>query len=162
MSTREALSGDPITSKEESGLGKRFTRKQLIVAGVLGGAVLLWLVAFLTVGGDFYQTVDEARAAGAQENVRVGGVVAPGSIQDEGQDIRFLLEGEDGQSVEVLYVGEVPASLGPLSKVVVAGNLDASGRLSASEVLVKCPDKLFPEKATNRLLDGVGLERILY
>jgi cytochrome c-type biogenesis protein CcmE len=162
MSVQQGVARGSASTEEETRLGNRFTRKQLVVAGVLGAAVLLWLVLFLSLGGDFYQTVDEARAAGPQQNVRVGGVVSPGSVTDEGDTVSFALEGDAGETVDVVYTGEVPASLGPLSEVVAAGDLDASGRLSATEVLVKCPDKLFPEKATNRLLEGVGLERILY
>lgn len=157
-----SLEGDEAAVKEKTSFGDRFTRKQRIAGAILAAAVAFWLVLFVTVGGDFYQTVDELKAGGAQDNVRVGGLVAPGTLEEDADGVVFMLEGERGEQLEVAYRGTVPGSLGPLEQVVAAGSLTESGRFEATELLVKCPDKLFPEKATNGLLGAAGLERILY
>jgi cytochrome c-type biogenesis protein CcmE len=138
-------------------------RKVKIAAAiVLGAAVVLWLVLFLTVGGDFYRTVEEANAEGALDNVRVGGVVAANSVVQDAGGASFVLEGENGATMEVSYVGPFPERLRAHEEAVVLGSLGADGVFEATEVLVKCPDALFPEKVTNTVLTKAGLERILY
>jgi cytochrome c-type biogenesis protein CcmE len=133
-----------------------------IVAGVALGAVALWAVLFFTVGGDFYATVDEIQAAGSARNVRVGGRVAPNTVAQEGDVVRFALEGDGGGQMNVVYRGIYPDGLGPYKQVVVAGSTTADGSFEATEVLIRCPDKLFPEKITNTVLTGTGLEKLLY
>jgi cytochrome c-type biogenesis protein CcmE len=133
-----------------------------IVGGVALGAVALWLVLFFTVGGDFYATVEEIQAGGPAQNVRVGGQVAPNSVAQEGDLVRFALQGDGGGQLKVVYQGSYPEGLGPYKQVVVLGSTTADGSFEATEVLIKCPDKLFPEKLTNTVLTGTGLEKLLY
>jgi cytochrome c-type biogenesis protein CcmE len=157
-----SIEGAPVAEAERKALRDRLSRKQWIAAGALGMAFIIWFLLFVTVGGDFYQSVEELKAGGPQQNVRVGGLVSPGTIQEDSSGIVFVLEGERGEQLEVAYVGAVPGRLGPLEQVVAAGSLTDSGRFEATELLLKCPDKLFAEKATNGLLGAAGLERILY
>jgi cytochrome c-type biogenesis protein CcmE len=133
-----------------------------IVGGVALGAFALWLVLFLTVGGDFYATVDEIQAAGPAQNARVGGRVAPNSVTQEGNVVRFALQGDGGGQMNVVYRGSYPDGLGPYKQVVVLGSTTTDGGFEATGVLIKCPDKLFPEKLTNTVLTGTGLEKLLY
>lgn len=135
--------------------------KAIIAAAVIALAAL-WLVLFLTVGGDFYQTVEEAKAEEQATNTRVGGRVAAGSIVQEGDQVRFVIEGEQGESLDVVYNGPYPERLGPYEEVVVGGSMSQGGTFDATEVLVKCPEKLFPERVTNKVLSGTGLERLIY
>ena len=133
-----------------------------IVGGVAVAALALWLVLFLTVGGDFYATVDEIQAAGPAQNVRVGGRVAPSSIAQEGDAVTFALQSDGGGQMNVVYRGSYPDGLGPYKEVVVRGSTTTDGSFEATEVLIKCPDKLFPERITNTVLTGTGLEKLLY
>lgn len=133
-----------------------------IVGGVALAAFALWLVLFFTVGGDFYATVDEIRAAGPARSVRVGGRVAPNSVAQEGDVVRFALQGGGGGQLNVVFRGSYPVGLGPYKEVVVLGSTTTDGSFEATEVLIKCPDKLFPEKLTNTVLTGTGLEKLLY
>jgi len=137
-------------------------RWKWIVGGVAVAAFALWLVLFLTVGGDFYATVDEIQAAGPAQNVRVGGWVAPNSVAQEGDVVKFALQGDAGGQMNVVYRGSYPDGLGPYRQVVVRGSTTTNGGFEATEVLLKCPDKLFPEKLTNAVLTGTGLEKLLY
>ena len=135
---------------------------KLIAGGIVLALALVWLVLFFTVGGDFYQTVEEVTAAGTAENIRVGGRVGAGGLVQEGDVVRFTLEGDTGATLPVVYRGAYPERLGPYQQVVAAGSLGADGAFQATQVLVKCPDKLFPEKVVTKGLSGVGLERVLY
>lgn len=137
-------------------------RWKLIVGIVIIVLALLWLVLFLTVGGDFYQTVDEAQAAGQVSNSRVGGRVAEGSPVQQGDQVRFVLEGSKGGRMDVVYTGPFPERLGPFREVVVTGSTGQGGVFEATQILIKCPEKLLPERVTNRVLGGTGLERLLY
>lgn len=133
-----------------------------VVGGVALGAFALWLVLFFTMGGDFYATVDEVQAAGPAQNARVGGRVAPNSVTQEGDVVRFALQGDGGGQMNVVYRGSYPDGLSPYKQVVVLGSTTTDGSFEATEVLIKCPDKLFPEKLTNTVLTGTGLEKLLY
>ncbi len=136
---------------------------KLVAAIIAGVAVVVWLVLFVTVGGDFYLTVEEANAAATPlTDARVGGQVAADSVRQEGNEARFLLEGESGATLEVRYVGPFPDRLRAHEQAVVRGSRESGGILEATEVLIKCPDSLFPEKVTNTVLSGAGLERLLY
>jgi cytochrome c-type biogenesis protein CcmE len=138
-------------------------RKVKIVAAILlGAAIVVWLLLFLTVGGDFYRTVEEANAEGALSNVRIGGTVAVDSVVQSDGGATFVLEGENGSTLQVRYVGPFPERLRAHEEAVVLGSMEAGGVFEATEVLIKCPDALFPEKVTNTVLSGAGLERVLY
>jgi cytochrome c-type biogenesis protein CcmE len=134
----------------------------LVAAIIAGVAVVVWLVLFVTVGGDFYRTVEEANAEGTLTDARVGGQVAADSVRQEGNEARFLLEGESGATLQVRYVGPFPDRLRAHEQAVVRGSREGGGILEATEVLIKCPDGVFPEKVTNTVLSGAGLERLLY
>ena len=137
-------------------------RWKLIVCAVVIFAALVWLVLFLSVGGDFYQTVEAIQQGGALQNTRVGGRVSPGSLKQDGDTVRFVLTGDSGAELPVAYRGPYPERLGPYEEVVAAGSETADGTFEATEVLVKCPSKFLPEKVFNKALSGTGLERLLY
>jgi cytochrome c-type biogenesis protein CcmE len=134
----------------------------LVAAIIAGVAVVVWLVLFVTVGGDFYRTVEEANEEGTLTDTRVGGQVAADSVRQQGNEALFLLEGESGATLEVRYVGPFPDRLRAHEQAVVRGSREGGGILEATEVLIKCPDGVFPEKVTNSVLSGAGLERLLY
>ncbi|MHB1344526.1 MAG: cytochrome c maturation protein CcmE domain-containing protein [Thermoleophilia bacterium] len=136
-------------------------RWKLIVGAVVIAAAAAWLLLYVTVGGDFYMTVGEVTSATEVDNVRVGGQVVPDSVVQEGTGARFSIRDESGV-LEVVYVGVFPERLRSYEYVVASGSATTGGAFEATEVLVKCPDKLFPEKATNGILGGIGLERLLY
>ena len=144
----------------EAATGRK--RWKTILAIVVGVLAIVWLALFLTIGGSFYKTVDEAKAAAPGQAFRVGGVVSEGSIQQNGDTVAFTIVSPSGAKLPVTYVGAYPGRLGPFEQVVVAGTLGASGTFEATEVLVKCPDKLLPEQVTNGVLSGLGLKKLLY
>lgn len=88
--------------------------------------------------------------------------MAPNTVAQEGDVVRFALEGDRGAQMKVVYRGPYPDRLGPYQEVVVLGSTTADGSFEATQVLVRCPDKLFPEKLTDAVLTGTGLEKLLY
>jgi cytochrome c-type biogenesis protein CcmE len=153
--------GDDVEAGVNEATGGR-KRWKVILAMVVGALAILWLALFLTVGGSFYKTVDEAKSATPGQALRVGGGVSEGSIQQNGGTVVFTIENASGAKLPVSYTGAYPGRLGPFEQVVVAGTLTPSGTLEATEVLVKCPSKLFPEQVTNGVLSAVGLQKLLY
>ncbi|OFV80693.1 MAG: hypothetical protein A2W26_06935 [Acidobacteria bacterium RBG_16_64_8] len=149
-----------MDTSEEPRTSKR--RWKLIVCTVIVVLGLAWLALFLSIGGDFYKTVEEMRQSGTAEATRVGGRVSPGGIKQDGDTIRFSLTGDSGAQLEVVYQGPYPERLSPDQQVVAAGSKTADGAFEATEILVKCPSKFLPEKVFVEAVSGAGLERVLY
>jgi cytochrome c-type biogenesis protein CcmE len=150
-----------VTEKTAAPGGANKTWK-LVVGAVVIAAAVVWLVLYVTVGGDFYMTVSELGSAQPADNVRVGGQVVPESVVQEDGGARFSIRDESGETLDVVLKGAFPERLRSYEYVVASGSTAAGGTFEATEVLVRCPDKLFPEKATNGMLSGSGLERLLY
>ena len=123
---------------------------------VVGGAVILLAVAYLvyvSLGSAtvYYLTVSEVQAqvapaggtaAGAPGGrpVRVGGIVAPGSIGRTEGRLRFDLTDAFGR-MPVVYAGILPDIFAEEADVVVEGRLGADGVFQAAMLLTKCPSR---------------------
>jgi len=121
---------------------------------LFGGIIVLIAVGYLSFVGfqssaTYYYTVSELMAQGSsiyEKNVRVNGLVSPGSIEKETGTLTLtftLTEGEN--SLPVIYHGVVPDVFKAGKEVVVEGYLNADGILQADEILTKCPSKYVPE-----------------
>lgn len=123
---------------------------------LVGGAIIVIAIAYLGFMGfrgsaTYYYTVSELAALGSSvhdESVRVNGLVAPGSVEQEnaGLTLRFTVV-EGGESLPVVYQGAVPDTFKDEAEVVVEGYLDSSGIFQADSILTKCPSKYEPEPA---------------
>jgi len=140
----------------------RGRRWKLIICSVVVLLALVWMVLFLSIGRGFYQTVEEIQQGGTAQNTRVGGRVSPDGLAQEGDTVRFVLTGDSGAELPVVYRGSYPERLGPYEQVVAAGSKAGDGTFVATEVLVKCPSKFLPEQVFTKAVSGAGLERILY
>ncbi len=82
-----------------------------------------------------------------EENVRVNGQVAPGSVEQEtaGSILRFTII-EGGESLPVFYQGVVPDSFKVGNEVVVEGYLNSDGIFQAHTLMPKCPSKYVPKE----------------
>jgi cytochrome c-type biogenesis protein CcmE len=112
------------------------------IAIVVG--VLLAAVAFLAIGGIgnalvYYVTPTELLARGDEaigETVRLGGLVAEGSVEGPATDLTFVLT--DGEAEVTVHSTVAPTrSFREGSGAVVQGELLASGVFEASQVIVK-------------------------
>ncbi len=117
---------------------------------LIGGIIVFLAIGYLSytgfVGGaTYYYTVGELMEQGSSiydENVRVNGDVAPGSVRQEaaGHTLSFTITDAE-ESLPVVYQGVVPDSFKVGNEVVVEGYLDSSGIFQAHTLMPKCPSK---------------------
>jgi len=120
---------------------------------VVGGIVLaaLGFLAFRAFQGAamFYYTVPELRAAPAYtsgERVRVGGKVAPGSVErhTSGPGLSFMVT--DGSDKLLVHFSDiVPDAFAVDQEVVAEGAMTPDGYFAAENLMVKCPSKYVPK-----------------
>ena len=122
---------------------------------LIGGIIIFLAIGYLGYIGfqssaTYYYTVSELIEQGSSiydENVRVNGQVAPGSVQQKsvGRTLRFTItDGEE--SLPVVYQGVVPDAFKVGNDVVVEGRLNSDSIFQANTILVKCPSKYVPSK----------------
>lgn len=115
-------------------------RIRVIAALVVVAGALVWVGAKgLTNSLVYYQTPTQLLHEGASaigQAVRLGGYVEPGSVRDQGRDIRFVVT--DGTTnMTVIDTGSVPALFRAGQGVVVQGALGRDGAFHADQILVK-------------------------
>ncbi len=143
------------------------TRKQKRLAVIAGGvgfitaAVLLILFAFGQSVAYFYMPGDLAKTpVGPGTRIRLGGLVAEGSIKrGNGTTVTFAVT--DGKSsVPVTYTGILPDLFREGQGVVTEGAFpQAGGLFVADTVLAKHDEKYMPKEVADRLKkDGVWKE----
>ncbi len=98
----------------------------------------------------YYYTVSEVAEQGSSiygERVRVNGLVAPGSLEQEPGSftLKFTIT-EAEESLPVVYQGVVPDTFKVGNDVVVEGYLNQGGIFQATTILAKCPSKYVPEE----------------
>ncbi|HEY1330390.1 MAG TPA: cytochrome c maturation protein CcmE [Actinomycetota bacterium] len=117
--------------------GKR-GRVVLSLAVIVGA--LVWVAAKgLTNSLVYYKTPTEVIGAGnadVGQRMRLGGYVVPGSVQDRGPSISFVVT-DFTTRVTVIDTGSVPALFRAGQGVVVEGAMGADGAFHADTVLVK-------------------------
>lgn len=129
----------------------------------LCAAALLTLGAFRDNVVYFYAPSELAeKAPAAEQHIRLGGLVDPGSVARDGDTLRFTLT--DGQaSVSVSYRGMPPALFREGQGAVVEGALNADGQFRATRVLTKHDENYMPPevaaalKKTGRWKNGKGI-----
>ncbi len=119
-------------------------RRRLLTVAALGAAALV--VAFLAFGGIgenlvYYWSPSELLAAGARARgatVRLGGLVAPGSVERESDGLTLHFVVTDGvQSVPVTARTVPPAMFREGIGVVVEGTLGVDGGFDTHRLMVK-------------------------
>jgi len=91
----------------------------------------------------YYVTVNElTQAQAARRHVRVGGVVAEGSIARRGGRLSFRLS-QDAKSIPVTYVGSdtLPDTFKDGAQAIIDGDYLASGEFRADKIQAKCASK---------------------
>jgi cytochrome c-type biogenesis protein CcmE len=110
--------------------------------------IILAVVAWEAISGfqqskTYYVTVNELTGGRmARERVRVGGVVAAGSIERRGGQVTFRLA-QDAHSVPVVYVGTdtLPDTFVGGAQAIVEGEYTAQGEFRAQKIQAKCASK---------------------
>jgi cytochrome c-type biogenesis protein CcmE len=114
----------------------------------IGIGVIVAAVAWLAGSGfeqnkTYYVTVNELLSGkAAQQRVRVGGEVAPGSVERRGGQVTFRLS-QDSASVPVVYVGTdtLPDTFVGGSQAIIEGNYASNGVFRADQIQAKCASK---------------------
>ena len=126
--------------------GKRFLMGGIIVFLAIGYLVFMGFQDSVT----YYYTVSELMEQGSSiydENVRVKGQVAPGSVEQEatGRILRFtIIDGEE--SLSVTYQGAVPDTFKVGAEVIVEGQFNSNGIFQAHTLMPKCPSRYVPQQ----------------
>jgi len=126
--------------------GKRFLTGGIIVFLAIGYLVFMGFQDSVT----YYYTVSELIEQGSSiydENVRVKGQVAPGSVEQEaaGRVLRFTII-DEGESLSVTYLGAVPDTFKIGAEVVVEGQFNSNGIFQAHTLMPKCPSRYVPQQ----------------
>ncbi len=114
----------------------------------VGIAIILAVVGWEAVSGfqeskTYYVTVKELTSGKvSHHHVRVGGTIAPGSIQRNGEMLTFRLTQEQ-ESIPVTYVGtaSLPDDFKGGAKAIVEGTYLTDGTFRAQNVQAKCASK---------------------
>lgn len=135
------------TSMEEEQTGPARKRRRLPISFLLAGVAILGAVTYLVYANTqsnavYYMTVAELQHCTTclSQSVRVAGVVQPGSIVQDSQQVQFVMA-DSGKSLHVVYNGILPDIFRPGITVVVEGRYSGSGPFQAQTLLAKCPSK---------------------
>lgn len=114
------------------------TRGRVFLGVAMVAAALGW-VAWRGLGDSliYYRTPTEVvREAAADQRVRLGGYVEPGTLRQDGQGVRFIVS--DGTTrITVVGSGGVPSLFREGQGVVVEGRYGRDGRFLADTILVR-------------------------
>lgn len=114
----------------------------------IGIGIILAVVAWEAVSGfqqskTYYVTVSELTSGRtARHRVRVGGLVAQGSLERRGGRVSFRLA-QDAVTIPVTYVGTdtLPDTLVAGAQAIVEGDYTSEGEFRAEKVQAKCASK---------------------
>lgn len=109
----------------------------LVVAAAAIGAIGLLAAGGLGDSLVYYLSPTEVSALpDAPERVRVGGLVQPGSVRLDGEDVRFVLT--DGVThLDVIHRGDPPGVFQEGQGALVEGQVDQDGTFRSDLLIVK-------------------------
>lgn len=122
---------------------ERRNRRLLIVAALLVAGGVLAFLAFGGIGENlvYYWSPSELIAAGAKAqgaSIRLGGLVAPGSIEREPDGLTLRFAVTDGKATIPIEARAVPPAMFREGiGVVVEGTLDDAGTFETERLMVK-------------------------
>lgn len=136
---------------------KKSNRKVLITILILLTSVGFLIYRGLADTSLYYLTVGELKTStlgqqlGANEAVRVGGLIIDGSIKYNQRDLilRFSLKDENNpkETIDAVYNGAKPDAFEPEIEALLEGTYDRAKNLfQADTLLVKCPSKYESEQ----------------
>ena len=121
---------------------------------VLGAAATLVLTALNDNIVFFYSPTQLAEKKPAPgQRLRIGGLVAQGSVKKEGQEVRFVVT-DLQKTVAVVYRGLLPDLFREGQGVIAEGMLGADGVFAAREVLAKHDENYMPPEVAKALKES--------
>jgi cytochrome c-type biogenesis protein CcmE len=121
---------------------------------VLGVAAALVLTALNDNLVFFYSPTQLAEKTIAPDRrFRLGGLVEQGSVQKQGQTVRFTVT-DTNKTVKVVYSGILPDLFREGQGVIAEGSLGADGVFSAREILAKHDENYMPPEVAKALKES--------
>ena len=122
--------------------------------GVLGVAAALVLTALDDNLVFFYSPSQVAeKKPGPERRFRLGGLVVQGSLQKNGQEVRFTVT-DTHKTLPVIYRGLLPDLFREGQGVVAEGTLGADGVFTAREVLAKHDENYMPPEVAKAIKEA--------
>ena len=122
--------------------------------GTLGVAAVLVLTALNDNLVFFYSPTQVAeKAIAADKRFRLGGLVEQGSVQKQGQIVRFTVT-DTNKTVKVVYSGILPDLFREGQGVIAEGSLGADGVFAAREILAKHDENYMPPEVAKALKES--------
>lgn len=129
---------------------QRMTLALLAVVAIVG-AVLLAMSALSDEAAFFYGPADAASAP-VDKPVRLGGMVAPGSVKRMADGVTIAFTVTDGKAtVPVRFSGIVPDLFQENSGVVAEGKFVAGGGFVADNLLAKHDERYMPPQVAGKM-----------
>ncbi len=133
----------------------RKARRRLTIIMVVGAALAVAVGLALSALRDtvvfFYGPSEIAEKATPGQTVRLGGLVAMGSVEELGpQAVRFVVT-DQAQTVPVEYVGTLPDLFREGQGVVAEGQLTPEGLFKAKTILAKHDETYMPREVKKAL-----------
>lgn len=95
----------------------------------------------------YYRKIDEVTKDSTYvgKNVRVGGEILKGSVNQEGRKYTFKIHDKDKQ-ITVTYSGQMPSTFGGGVQAIVEGKLVSRNLMEAKSITTQCPSKYKSKK----------------
>jgi cytochrome c-type biogenesis protein CcmE len=146
---------------------KKNSAKWIIGALVIAGAVIG--MSFLSLNDNlvYFYTTGEALAKAndlAAKNIKVGGMVKPGSVQWEPEKLalNFVVTDLKEHEIAVSHRGTPPDMFKENQGVVVEGKIDPSGKSMTSKHLMVKHSEEYKKPGDHATMDKALLERSLF
>lgn len=122
--------------------------------GALGVAAALVLTALNDNLVFFYSPTQVAeKSLGPDRRFRLGGLVEQGSVQKDGQTVRFTVT-DTNKTVKVVYRGILPDLFREGQGVIAEGSIGPDGVFTASEILAKHDENYMPPEVAKALKES--------
>ncbi len=120
----------------------------------LGVAAALVLTALNDNLVFFYSPTQVAeKSLGPERRFRLGGLVEEGSVQKEGQIVRFTIT-DTNKTLKVVYRGILPDLFREGQGVIAEGSLGSDGVFAAREILAKHDENYMPPEVAKALKES--------
>jgi cytochrome c-type biogenesis protein CcmE len=120
----------------------------------LGVAAALVLTAMNDNLVFFYSPTQVAeKSLGPERRFRLGGLVEEGSVQKEGQIVRFTIT-DTNKTLKVVYRGILPDLFREGQGVIAEGSLGSDGVFAAREILAKHDENYMPPEVAKALKES--------
>ena len=122
--------------------------------GTLGVAVALVLTALNDNLVFFYSPTQVAeKNVGPERRFRLGGLVEQGSVQKDGQFVRFTVT-DSNKTLKVVYRGILPDLFREGQGVIAEGSIGPDGVFTAREILAKHDENYMPPEVAKALKES--------